>query len=94
MLYFILKHFSFGLQRYIKTFNPQEKKLRLFFQNLLDVLWNKGFEGFLFFLKKLSMRRIKIGKGWDWCVVEGINKSVVWGVFVLICENYFRIWFC
>ena len=49
MLYFILKHFSFGLQRYIKTFNPQEKKLRLFFQNLLDVLWNKGFEGFLFF---------------------------------------------
>lgn len=51
MLYFILNKFSFGLQRYIKTFNLQEKKLRLFFQNLLDVLCNKGFEGFLFFLK-------------------------------------------
>lgn len=32
------------------------------------------------------MRRIKIAKGWDWCVVEGINESVVWGVLVLISE--------
>jgi hypothetical protein len=39
------------------------------------------------------MRRIKIGKGRDWCVVEGINESVVWGVLVLISEIILKFGF-